>query len=266
MCKSLYLKKNCTLYNITFSIKLKNKKKTTLILTWDFKKCDNHAAKREALSESVRDAVLFLAKDFRDDKEIIEEENFPLMDPRSLLFMYVRYLVQSTVTNETSMGQSHVRLLANDGRLDFHHLGDMVRAGLKLVGFDAVVDAGEDVLVDVAAIVDAPQVLHKVVEAHALLRLEVRRVQIGVEHDDCEREHEYRVGRAQPGYHVRIALTVPLTEHFHQTLDLLRLAGHPEVRLEFAQGHVHLHARQVQLLREASKNTTHNQVRLIRSL
>ena len=78
-------------------------------------------------------------------------------------------------------------------------------------------------------------------------------MQVGVEHDDGEGEHEDRLAVPQLGHDVPVALAVALGEHLHQPLDLLRLAGQAEVGLVLAQGHVHLHARQVYLLRKHSK-------------
>ena len=69
-----------------------------------------------------------------------------------------------------------------------------------------------------------------------LLRLEAGRVEVGVEEYDGEGEDEGGVGRVQLGRQLRVALAVPLAEHLHQTLDLLRLARHAEVRLELAEG------------------------------
>ena len=70
-----------------------------------------------------------------------------------------------------------------------------------------------------------------------LLRLEAGRVEVGVEEDDGEGQDEGGVGgRVQLGHEVGVALAVPLAEHLHQPLDLLRLAGHAEVCLELAEG------------------------------
>ena len=71
-----------------------------------------------------------------------------------------------------------------------------------------------------------------------LFRLEAGRVEVCVEEDDGEGEDEGGVGGAgvELGDEVRVALAVPLAEHLHQALDLLRLARHAEVRLELAQG------------------------------
>ena len=71
-----------------------------------------------------------------------------------------------------------------------------------------------------------------------LLRLEAGRVEVCVEEDNGEGEDEGGVGGAgvELGDEVGVALAVPLAEHLHQALDLLRLARHAEVRLELAQG------------------------------
>jgi len=149
---------------------------------------------------------------------------------------------------------STYRFFATDSGLDLHDLGDVVVSGFELGGLDAFVDADEDVTLDVGAVVDAAQVLDEVVELHAPLGLEVGRVQVRVEHDDGEGEHEDGVGAAQPRDQLLVALAVALSEHLHQTLDLLRLARHPEVRLELAQRHVHRHTVQVHLLSKTSEN------------
>lgn len=44
------------------------------------------------------------------------------MHAGSLLLVYIRYFVQTAVTHETTMRQRQVRLLADYGRLHFHHL------------------------------------------------------------------------------------------------------------------------------------------------
>ena len=75
-------------------------------------------------------------------------------------------------------------------------------------------------------------------------------MQVGVEHNDGEGQDEYRVRIAESSHHLRIAHAVTVAEHFHEPLDLLRLAGHPEVSLELAQSHVDLHGGQVELLDE----------------
>ena len=63
-------------------------------------------------------------------------------------------------------------------------------------------------------------------------------MEVCVEEDDGEGEDEGGVGGAgvELGDEVGVALAVPLAEHLHQALDLLRLARHAEVRLELAQG------------------------------
>ena len=71
-----------------------------------------------------------------------------------------------------------------------------------------------------------------------LFRLEAGRVEVCVEEDDGEGEDEGGVGGAgvELGDEVGVALAVPLAEHLHQPLDLLRLARHAEVCLELAEG------------------------------
>uniref|UniRef100_A0A182QGI8 Uncharacterized protein n=1 Tax=Anopheles farauti TaxID=69004 RepID=A0A182QGI8_9DIPT len=212
---------------------------------------DDHAAQGVAVAERVRHRGLLLAEDLRDDEQIVEEEHLALVHAGPFLLVDVRYLVQSAVADEPPVGKRQVRLLADDRCLHLHHLRDVIRAGFELVRLHPLVDAVQHVPIDVVAVVDAAQVLHEIVAPHAPLRLQVGRVQIRVEHDDGEGEHEHGVVRAEPRHDVAVALAVPGGEHLHQPFDLLRLARHAEVALELAQRHVHLHAGQVELAGEA---------------
>lgn len=173
------------------------------------------------------------------------------MYPWSLLFVDVRNLVQSTVAHQSAMRERHVGLFANYRRLNLHDLSHVVGAGFEFVSFDAVVNADKNILIYVPAVIDAPKIFDKVLQAHTTLGFEVWRVQVGVEHYDCKRKDEHCVRGTQSGHDVGITLAVALAENFHQSLDLLSLAGHSEVRLELSQGNVDLHPRQVQLVREA---------------
>jgi hypothetical protein len=72
-----------------------------------------------------------------------------------LFLVDVRYFVQPTIADKAAMGQRQVGFLTDNGRLHLHHLGDMVGAGLKLVGLEPLINAGQHVTIDVVTIVDA---------------------------------------------------------------------------------------------------------------
>lgn len=112
------------------------------------------------------------------------------MNTRPFLLVDVGNLVQSTVAHQPPMRQRQIRFFADNGGLDFHHLGDVIAARFEFVGFDAIVDAGQHVAFDVVTVVDAAQVFDEVLEPHAAFGFQVGRVQIGVEHDDGERHDE----------------------------------------------------------------------------
>lgn len=152
----------------------------------------------------------------------------------SFFLMNVRDLVQSTVANQSTVWQSHIGLFANYRCLDFHDLCDMIRAGLEFVCFDTVVNSHKNVFINVTAIINTSKIFDKVLEAHSALGLEIWCVQIGVEHYNGERKHKYSVRGTKPRYDVGVTLAVALTKHFHQSLDLLSLAWHSEVRLELS--------------------------------
>ena len=167
-----------------------------LKLTRNLKQRDHHPAQREALPERVSDAVLLLAENLRHDEEIVEEEYFSLVYTRPLLLVDVWDLVQSTIANQSSMRQGHVGLLANDRRLNLHHLRNVIRARFELVLLYPLVNSNQYVSVDVAAVVYASEIFHKVVQPHSTLWLQVRRVQVGVQHDYREGQYKNGVRRA----------------------------------------------------------------------
>lgn len=69
------------------------------ILTGNFEKRNNHSTQWKALSEGVGHTALFLAKYFRDDEQIVEQENFTLVYSGSFFFGDVRNLIEPTVAN-----------------------------------------------------------------------------------------------------------------------------------------------------------------------
>lgn len=76
-------------------------------------------------------------------------------------------------------------------------------------------------------------------------------MEVGVQHDDGEGKHEDGLRVPQFSYNVTVALAVPLSEDLHQSLNLLCLARHAVVSLEFPQRHVHLHPREVDVMCKA---------------
>lgn len=160
-------------------------------LTGHLEQRDDHATEREAVPEGVRDGRLLLAQDLRDDQQVVEEKDLSLVHAGPLLLVDVGYLVEAAVADQAAVRQRHVRLLAHDRGLHLHNLRHVVGARLELVRLHALVDAGQHVAVDVPAVVDAPQVLDEVLQPHPALRLDVRRVQVRVEHDYRESQHEH---------------------------------------------------------------------------
>lgn len=159
-------------------------------LTWYVQQCDNHSAQWKTDAERVRGRVFLFVEYLRDDQQIVEEEHLTLMDTGSFLLVNVWYFVQSTIAHQSSMRQRQIRFFAHNRCLYFHHLRHVIGAGLEFVGFDTFVDAHQHVTIDIVAIVNATQILNKIFDTHSTLRFQVRRVQIGVQHNDCECHNE----------------------------------------------------------------------------
>lgn len=222
--------------------------------------------------ESVRHRCLLLSEDFGDDQQVVEEEHLALMQALPLLLVDVGDLVEPAVADESSVWKRQVEFFADDRLLHFHDLRDMVRGCLELRFLDALVDAEQHVLVDVHAVVDAAQVFDEVFRLHPTVGLHVRRMEVGVQHNDGEGKHKdlrrrkfvecltnqtkpivavtYRIWRSQLFNHVWVAHAVAVREHLHESLDFLRFAGHPEVALELLKRHVDGEPREVHLLGE----------------
>jgi len=80
-------------------------------------------------------------------------------------------------------------------------------------------------------------------------------VEVGVQEDDRERQDEDRVRRVQFTGYAGVTDAVPMAKHFHQPLDLLRLAGHPEVCLELPECEVDLGPGKVDLRSERCQHS-----------
>lgn len=132
-------------------------------------------------------------EDFREDEDVVEEEDLPLMSAHLLLLVQVGNLIEPAVADETTVWHGQVGLLPHNRLLHFHDLSDVVRAGLKLCGFDPVVNPGQNFSVNVPSVVHAPQVLDKVLQLHASVSLQVRRVKVRVQHDDGKGEDKHAV-------------------------------------------------------------------------
>ena len=83
---------------------------------------------------------------------------------------------------------------------------------------------------EVLARVDAPVLLDEGLERGPVLDVGV--VQHRVEHDDGEAEDVARVALVEQP---RVLLAVPRRERLHDPVDLLRLAGQPEVGIDARQ-------------------------------
>lgn len=151
---------------------------------------DDGATERETVAERVRDRCLLLAEDFRDHKQIVEEEHLTLMDTRALLFVHIGYFVQSTIADQATMRQRQIGLLAHYGGLHLHDLCDMIAARFEFIGLDTLEYATKHILINVMTIIDAPQVLDEVLHAHAALWLQIGRMQIRIQHDDGKCQHK----------------------------------------------------------------------------
>ena len=53
-----------------------------------------HPHEREAFSEGVGEAAFLLVEDLRDNEEVVEEEDFALMQPRLVALVQVVHFVQ----------------------------------------------------------------------------------------------------------------------------------------------------------------------------
>ena len=98
--------------------------------------------------------------------------------------------------------------------------------------------------------------LTELFEFHALISLHIRIVYAGIQKNDGIGEDiDGLVGAVEERVALElIALDVAEGEHVYQVLDLLRLAGHAEVGLEFAQGLVDGQSAQVDELNEVGED------------
>ena len=101
-----------------------------------------------------------------------------------------------------------------------HEVVAVVLRDLEGLRLDAFVQADEQLLGEVAAVVDTA--IHGDELLHAGLVLHARVVQARVEHDDGEGED---VAGVRVGEDVRVELAVPLGEALHHAVNLLGLAG-----------------------------------------
>lgn len=162
----------------------------SLHLTWHINQCHDKSAQRKAVPERVRHRRLFLGEDLCDDEQIIEQEDLALMQSLTLFLIDVGNFVQATVANESPMRQCQVQLLSHDRLLNFHDLRDVVRGCLELCLLDALVNAAQQIFVDVCAVVDAAEIFNEILGLHSPISFEIRGVQIRVQHDDCKGQHE----------------------------------------------------------------------------
>lgn len=80
------------------------------------------------MAEGIGDRVLLFREYLGDYEQIIEEEDFPLVEADPLLLCGVRHLVEAAVADEAPVGQRQV------GPLLHHRLLDLSARMEKLVG------------------------------------------------------------------------------------------------------------------------------------
>ena len=130
---------------------------------------DVKSSQSETLAERISNGILLLAKDLCNDENVIEEENLALMKSRSFATPSISHFIETTIADETPVRQHQIGFLADDALLHFKHLRHVISTRLELGRFDPVVNANEQILIDVAAVVDTPQVLDKILQFHALV-------------------------------------------------------------------------------------------------
>lgn len=128
----------------------------------------------------------------------------------SFLFVDVGHLVQPTIADQSAVWQRQIRLFANNRRLHFHHLRNMIGARFELVRLHPFIDSGQHIAINVVGVVNSAQIFDKIIDAHSTFRFQIRRVQVRVQHDDGKSEHKNGVLRVQPSHNVRIAQAVAL--------------------------------------------------------
>jgi hypothetical protein len=127
------------------------------------------AGQLETLSERIGDAIFLLAEDFGDDENVVEEEDFALVEAGPFPSPGVGHFVEAAIADEPSVGQHQVGLLAHDALLDFEHLSHVIGARLELGRLDSFVNAHENFLIHVGTFIDPPQVLDEILQLHPLI-------------------------------------------------------------------------------------------------
>mmetsp|Transcript_15121 Transcript_15121/g.41587 ORF Transcript_15121/g.41587 Transcript_15121/m.41587 type:complete len:334 (-) Transcript_15121:584-1585(-) len=95
---------------------------------------------------------------------------------------------------------------------------------------DALIQALEILLGQVRVVVDTSVVPHELVPGHLLDNTWI--VQVCLQHDERERQHERAIGVCK---HIRIVLAILFGELLHHPVDLLRFAGQSEDGQKVAQ-------------------------------
>ena len=89
---------------------------------------------------------------------------------------------------------------------------------------------------------------------HFLLILQIWSMKVGVKEHHSKGEGDNGVLGLELGCKVGVALGEPLAEDLHDPLNLLRLAGDPDVSKQFSQGLVDPEAAEVKVLDEAGQD------------